>query len=259
MEHELGLTALFNNYLAGLANAILGIFNIKAENPSRPWDNSLVMELLVVALLMITVAILRAGLSVDKPGKLQHLFELLYEFFDETLHQVGVHHAEKYLPYIGTLFIFILSMNLIGAIPAFEAPTMAPWVPAGLAIVTFLYFNLMGFQAQGIKYFAHFAGPVRFPHPIANIAIILFMLPIETISIFIRPLSLTVRLYGNMFAGEQVTNVFLGLTKLVIPVIFMALHIFVALVQSYVFMLLTVIYVAAAVEHHDEESPVEAH
>jgi F-type H+-transporting ATPase subunit a len=62
-----------------------------------------------------------------------------------------------------------------------------------------------------------------------------------------------------MFAGEQVTNVFLGLTKLVIPVIFMALHIFVALVQSYVFMLLTIIYVAAAVEHHDEESPAEAH
>jgi F-type H+-transporting ATPase subunit a len=258
MEHELGLTALFNNYLSGPANAVLGIFNIKAENPMRPWDNSVVMELLVVALLMLAAAILRAGLSVDKPGKLQHMFELLYEFFDDTLHQVGVHHPEKYLPYIGTIFIFILSMNLIGSIPAFESPTMAPWVPAGLAVVTFLYFNIMGFRAQGLHYFAHFAGPVRFPNPIANIAIILFMLPIETISIFIRPLSLTVRLYGNMFAGEQVTNVFLGLTKLVIPVIFMALHIFVALVQAYVFMLLTVIYVAAATSH-EEESPAEAH
>lgn len=258
MEHELGLTALFNNYLAGLGNAILGIFNITAANPARPWENSVVIELLVVALLMITAAILRSQLSVDNPGKLQHMFELLYGFFEETLEQVGVHHAEKYLPYIGTLFIFILSLNLIGVIPAFEAPTMAPWVPAGLAIVTFLYFNIMGFQAQGIRYFAHFAGPVRFPHPVANIAIILFMLPIETVSIFIRPLSLTVRLYGNMFAGEQVTNVFLGLTKLVIPVIFMALHIFVALVQSYVFMLLTVIYVAGATTH-EEESPAEAH
>ena len=258
MERELGLTALFNNYLAGLANAILAIFNVKSVHPERPWENWLVMELLVVALLMITAAILRSQLSVDKPGKLQHFFELLYGFFDDTLREVGVHHAEKYLPYIGTLFIFILSLNLIGAIPAFEAPTMAPWVPAGLAIVTFLYFNIMGFQAQGIRYFAHFAGPVRFPHPIANIAIILFMLPIETVSIFIRPLSLTVRLYGNMFAGEQVTNVFLGLTKLVIPVIFMALHIFVALVQSYVFMLLTVIYVAGATTH-EEESPAEAH
>lgn len=259
MEHELGLTALFNNYLAGPANAVLAIFNIKAENPARPWDNSLVMELLVVALLMIAAAIVRASLSVDKPGALQHVFEMLYEFFDDTLNQVGVPHPEKYLPYIGTIFIFILSMNLIGAIPAFEAPTMAPWVPAGCAIITFLYFNIMGFRAQGLHYLAHFAGPVRFPHPVANIAIILFMLPIETVSIFIRPLSLTVRLYGNMFAGEQVTNVFLSLTKLVIPVVFMALHIFVALVQAYVFMLLTVIYVAGAVSHEEESGEAHAH
>ena len=244
MEQELGLTRLFNNFLAGPANAILGMFNITAENAARPWQNWLVMELLVVALLMITVAILKAKLSVDKPGTLQHMFELLYEFFDNTVHEVGIHHGEKYLPYIGTVFIFILSMNLIGAIPAFEAPTMAPWVPAGLAIVTFLYFNIMGFGAHGIKYLAHFAGPVRFPNPLANLAVILFMLPIEIISVFIRPLSLTVRLYGNMFAGEQVTNVFLGLTRLVIPVIFMALHIFVALVQAYVFMLLTTIYIS---------------
>jgi F-type H+-transporting ATPase subunit a len=258
MEHELGLTALFNNYLSGVGNAILGIFSLKAANPLRPWENSVVMELLVVALLMIAAAVLRAGLSVDKPGALQHFFEMLYEFFHDTLEQVGVHNVDKYLPFIGTLFIFILSMNLIGAIPAFEAPTMAPWVPAGCAIVTFLYFNLVGFQAHGIKYLAHFAGPVRFPNPIANIAIILFMLPIETVSVLIRPLSLTVRLYGNMFAGEQVTNVFLGLTYLVIPVIFMALHIFVALVQAYVFMLLAVIYVALATTHDEEEPAHEA-
>ena len=151
-----------------------------------------------------------------------------------------------------TIFIFILSMNLIGIVPAFESPTMAPWVPAGLALATFVYFNAMGFAAHGIKYLAHFAGPVRFPHPVANVAIILFMLPIETASVFIRPLSLTVRLYGNMFAGEQVTNVFLSLTKIVIPVIFMGLHVFVALVQSYVFFLLTTIYIAGATAHEGE-------
>jgi F-type H+-transporting ATPase subunit a len=250
MEHELWLTAPFNNYLAGPANAVLQMVNLKPSD--RPWENWLVMELLVVALLMITVAILRSSLSVDKPGKLQHIFEMLYEFFETTLNEVGIHHGEKYLPYIGTIFIFILSLNLIGVIPGFEAPTMSPWVPAGLALVTFVYFNLKGFQAQGIHYLAHFAGPVRFPSKIATIAIILFMLPIEITSVFIRPLSLTVRLYGNMFAGEQVTNVFLGLTKLVIPVIFMALHIFVAFVQAYVFTLLTTIYVSAAVHHEDE-------
>jgi F-type H+-transporting ATPase subunit a len=252
MEQELGLTTLFNNYLAGLANAILSLFHVTAEHPGRPWENWIVTELLVVVLLMLTVAILRTGLSVDKPGKLQHIFELLHEFFNTTIDEVGIHHGAKYVPYIGTIFIFILSMNLIGVIPAFESPTMAPWVPAGLALTTFVYFNAMGFQAHGIKYLAHFAGPVRFPNPVANVAIILFMLPIEIISVLIRPLSLTVRLYGNMFAGEQVTNVFLSLTKIVVPVIFMGLHVFVAFVQTYVFFLLTTIYIGAATAHEDE-------
>jgi F-type H+-transporting ATPase subunit a len=251
MEHEMGLTALFNQYFAGPGNALRHLIGLSGPT-ERPWDNSVVMEILVVALLVVTVAILRSQLSVDKPGKLQHIFEMLHEFFTTTVDEVGIHHGEKYIPYIGTLFVFILSMNLIGIVPAFESPTMSPWVPAGLAIVTFIYFNAMGFAAQGIKYVAHFAGPVRFPHPVANIAIILFMLPIETASVFIRPLSLTVRLYGNMFAGEQVTNVFLSLTKIVIPVIFMGLHVFVALVQTYVFFLLATIYIAGATAHEDE-------
>jgi F-type H+-transporting ATPase subunit a len=251
MENELGLTALFNRYLAGPGNALRHVIALSGPT-ERPWDNSIVMELLVVALLVVTVAILRSGLSVDKPGKLQHIFEILNEFFTTTVNEVGIHHGKKYIPYIGTIFIFILSMNLIGIIPAFESPTMAPWVPAGLALVTFVYFNAMGFQAHGIKYLAHFAGPVRFGHPLANVAIILFMLPIEIASVLIRPLSLTVRLYGNMFAGEQVTNVFLSLTKIVIPVIFMALHVFVALVQTYVFFLLTTIYISTATAHEGE-------
>ncbi len=259
MEQELGLTTLFNDYLAGLGNAILGLFRITPEHPLRPWENWIVMELLVVALLVVLIAILRIRLSIDKPGKLQHIFELLHGFFVDTIEQVGIHHGEKYLPYIGTIFIFILSMNLIGIIPAFESPTMAPWVPAGLAVVTFVYFNAAGFSSHGIKYPAQFAGPVRFPSPIATVAIILFMLPIEIVSVLIRPLSLTVRLYGNMFAGEQVTTVFrtgLGLpvfiatvVKLVMPVVFMVLHMFVALVQAYVFTLLTTIYIAIATSH----------
>jgi F-type H+-transporting ATPase subunit a len=249
MEHELGITALFNTYLAGLANAVLGLFGITATHPEKPWENWLVVEIVVVALLMIAVAILRSGLSVDKPGTLQHIFESFYGFIHDTIDQVGIHHGEQYAPYIGTVFIFILTMNLIGIIPAFEAPTMSPWVPAGMAIVTFLYFNTMGFRANGIGYLKQLAGPVRFPNPIASALIIIFMIPIETVSLFIRPLSLTVRLYGNMFAGEQITNVFISLTKLVVPVIFMGLHVFVAFLQAYVFSLLTMIYVSMATSH----------
>ncbi len=241
MEHELGLTSLFNDYLAGLANAILSMVGMTAEHAERPWQNWLVMELLVVALLMVTVAILRARLSVDKPGKLQHIFEMVWGFINDTVDQVGIHHGEIYAPYIATVFILILSCNLIGMIPGLEAPTMVPYVPAGLAIVTFIYYNFRGFQANGIGYLKHLAGPVAWLAPL--------MIPIELISHFVRPLSLTVRLYGNMFAGEQVTNVFLDLTKLVIPVVFMALHLFVAFVQAYVFTLLTTIYVSTATSH----------
>src|SRR5580704_2278408 len=129
-EHELWLTALFNDHLAGVANAILGIFNITAENPSRPWQTWLIMEVLVAVLLIVLVAILRAGLSVDKPGKLQHVFELFYSFVKDQTAEVGVHHGEKYVGFFGVVFLFILSMNLIGAIPLFESPTMVMYVPA---------------------------------------------------------------------------------------------------------------------------------
>jgi F-type H+-transporting ATPase subunit a len=237
-EHELALTALFNQYLAAPANAILGALGITAENPTHPWPNWLVMQLLVVVLIMATVAVLRSQLSAENPGKLQQIFELVYEFIADTISEVGVHHGERYIYYIGTIFIFILSMNLIGMIPGFDAPTNYIYVTVGLAICTFVYYNVIGFKELGIGYLKQFMGPVAWLAPL--------MIPIEIISHFVRPLSLSVRLYGNMYAGEQVTGVFLTLTFLLIPVIFMLLHVFVAIVQTYVFTLLTTIYVGQA-------------
>jgi F-type H+-transporting ATPase subunit a len=214
-----------------------------AENPNRPWPNWLVMEIFVVVLIMLTVAIVRGRLSVENPGKLQQVFELIYEFIVSTINEVGVVHGERFIYYIGTIFIFILSMNLIGLIPGLEAPTNNIPVTVGLAVVTFIYYNAVGFRDHGFAYLKQFMGPVAW--------LAWFMIPIELISHFVRPLSLSVRLYGNMFAGEQVTGVFLSMTFLVIPVIFMLLHIFVALVQTYVFTLLTTIYIggATAEEH----------
>jgi F-type H+-transporting ATPase subunit a len=241
-EHELWLTALFNDYLAGVGNAILGIFNLHAENPTRPWENWVVMELLVVALLMILAAAIRASLSPDKPGKLQHIFELLYGFLKTQASEVGIEHPEKYSAFFGTLFVFIAAMNLIGIIPIFESPTMTVFVPAGLAISTWVYYHVMGVRELGpLQYMKHFLGPVIWLAPL--------MIFIEIIGHVARMLSLTVRLYGNMFAGEQITNVFISLTKLVVPVIFMGLHVFVAFLQAYVFSLLTMIYVSMATSH----------
>jgi F-type H+-transporting ATPase subunit a len=237
-EYELALTALFNEHLAGPANALLGVFGITAEDPKHPWPNWMVMELLVVTLIMIAVALLRRRLSAENPGKLQHVFELIYEFIANTISEVGVHHGERFIYYIGTIFIFILSMNLIGIVPGLESPTNYIYVTVGLAICTFFYYNFMGFRELGFGYLKQFLGPVAWLAPL--------MIPIELISHFVRPLSLSVRLYGNMFAGEQVTGVFLSLTYLVIPIIFMLLHVFVAVVQTYVFTLLTTIYVGGA-------------
>ena len=146
------------------------------------------------------------------------------------------------MPFFGTLFIFILTCNLIGIIPGFETPTMEPCVPLGCALATFCYYNLMGLREQGVgKYLAHFAGPIWWLAP--------FMFLIEVLSHMARPLSLTVRLYANMYAGEQVTLVFLSLTYFAIPAIFMGLHVFVSLLQAYIFMLLTMMYVSGAVSH----------
>ena len=241
-EHELWLTALFNDYLAGVANAILGLFNVHATNPARPWENWIVMELLVVAILMVLAAAVRSSLSPDKPGKLQHIFELLYGFLKTQASEVGIEHPEKYSAFFGTLFVFIAAMNLIGIIPIFESPTMAVYVPAGLAISTWVYYHIMGVRELGpVQYMKHFLGPVIWLAPL--------MIFIEIIGHFARMLSLTVRLYGNMFAGEQITTVFISLTKLVVPVIFMGLHVFVAFLQAYVFSLLTMIYVSMATSH----------
>ena len=242
-EHELWLTALFNDHLAGIANSILAVSHLTAREPARPWENWLVMELLVVVLMMVLIPLLR--LSVDKPGGTQHLFEVLYGFLKDSTEESGIHHGSKYIPFFGTIFVFVLFMNLIGVIPTFESPTMNPAVPCGLAICTFAYYNFMGVKENGVgKYLKHFIGPVP--------ALALLMIPIEIVSHFARPLSLTIRLYANMFAGEQVTNAFLGLTYLVAPAIFMGLHVFVSFLQAYIFTLLAMIYVGGATAHEDD-------
>lgn len=241
-EHELWLTALFNNYLGGLANSILALVGTHAENPGKPWKNYIVMEILVTVLLMAVAAILRPKLSMDKPGKLQNVFEEIWAFLHGQASESIGHHYRKFMYMLGALFLFILGSNLIGMIPSFESPTMFAPVPFGCAIVTFLYYNAMGVKENGpVKYAAHFLGPVPAMSPL--------MLPIEILSHLSRMLSLTARLFANMFAGEQVTLAFMGLIPIFLPVVFMGLHTFVAFLQAYVFTLLTMIYLNGATEH----------
>lgn len=240
-EHELWVTRLFNDHLAGLGNAILNLAGQHAHDPARPWANFITMQIVVTLIIVAVVLMVRASLSMDRPGKLQQIFELIHGFLHGQAEEVVGHDGHKHLNVFGTLFIFILFSNLLGVIPTFEAPTMFPYVPAGCAILVFLYYNLQGFVANGPRYVLHFTGTNWWMMPL--------MLPIEIISHLARPLSLTIRLYANMFAGEQVTLAFLGLTYFAIPAIFMGLHVFVAFLQAYVFALLTMIYVGSAVSH----------
>jgi F-type H+-transporting ATPase subunit a len=239
-ETELWITKLFNDNLASLGNTLTGLVGMAPE--ARPWANFVTMQLLVAAIIIVLFAFLKPRLSADHPGKLQHTFELVYDFLREQAHDQVGHDSHIYLSYFGTLFIFILFCNLIGVIPGLESPTMTPSVPAGLAFATFFYYNIMGVLANGVlKYMAHFAGPMWWLAPL--------MIPIEIASHLARPLSLTIRLFANMYAGEQVTMVFLKLTFFLVPAVFMGLHIFVSFLQAYIFMLMTMMYVAAAVSH----------
>ena len=241
-EHEIWLTRLFNDCLAGVGNWLLSLVRVHAENPARPWANFITMQILVAAIIVVLFAILRPRLSMDRPGKTQHLFEVIYTFLRGEAHDSIGHEGPRFLPFLGTLFIFILFCNLIGIIPGFESPTMNPSVPAGCAVLVFVYYNFMGFKQQGIfKYMAHFAGPMPLLAPL--------MIPIELISHMARPLSLTIRLFANMLAGEKVTVVFLGLTYLVAPAVFMGLHVFVSFLQAYIFVLLTMMYLSETVPH----------
>jgi F-type H+-transporting ATPase subunit a len=245
MHHfESWFTRLLNQYLPGPANAILNAIGKPAHDPAQPWADWMATQILVVLFLMAVAALVRASLSVEKPGTLQHVFEGIYGFVKQQADEIIGHGAKAHVPFVATLFLFVVLMNLIGIVPAFESPTMFPMVPLGCALVTFVYYNFWGVKEQGVAgYLKHFAGPMVF--------LAWFMFPLEIISHLVRPVSLTIRLFANMVAGEQVTMSFLALAP-VIPVVFMGLHVFVSLLQAFIFMMLTLIYVSGAVEHGEE-------
>ncbi len=201
----------------------------------------MVCEVVVVLFMLVFFGIARRSFSVDNPGKVQHTFEVVYEFVRAQGEELVGHGSEKYLPFFGTIFLFILLMNLMGLIPGFDSPTMYPMVPLGLAVVVFFFYHAAGIKANGLGYIKQFMGPMLWLAPL--------MLVIELISHLFRPLSLTVRLFANMFAGEQVFLTFVTLTKFIIPVVFIGLHLFVGVLQAYIFMLLAMVYVGAAIAH----------
>jgi F-type H+-transporting ATPase subunit a len=167
---------------------------------------------------------------------------MIHEFIGGQAEQVIGHDYRRFQAFVTCIFLFVLICNILGLIPGIDAPTQSVAVPFGLAVATFVYYNFHGIREQGIiGYLKHFAGPVWW------IAWLLF--PIEVISHIARMMSLTIRLWANMFAGDLVTLVFFSLIPVGVPVLFLLLHLGVSLVQAFVFMLLGMIYLGQAVAH----------
>lgn len=239
MPEQLWFTELLNRFFGSLITGLLHRLGIEPAYPAAPINNVVSMEILAVLLLFIFFVIVRARLSVEKPGKLQHTVEMVEEFIAGQAETIIGHDYRRHLPYIIALGFFILLCNLLGLIPGFESPTASPVVPLGCAITTFIYYHFFGIRRHGFHYIKQFTGPM--------LALSWLMLPIEFISHFARILSLTVRLYANMFAGDMVTMAFFSLVPILIPVAFLGLHLFVALVQTFIFVILTTVYVGMAV------------
>ena len=243
MPEQLWFTEFLNHYFGGLANSLLHMVGIQPTHPNAPITNPVAMEILVVLLLLLFFVAVRAKMSVDKPGGLQHLVETAEEFVAEQAHGVMGHGYERYIPYAITIGYFILLGNLLGLVPGFESPTANPTVPLGCALLTFVYYHYHGLRVQRHRYIKQFIGPVWALAPL--------MLLIEVVSHFARILSLTVRLYANMFAGDMVTLAFFSLVPVLVPVLFLGLHLFVSLVQTFIFVMLTLVYLGMAVsEEH---------
>jgi len=240
MREQLWFTAFLNQYLAGPVTALLRALHIEPKYPQTPIPNSTAMEVLVCLFLIALFMLVRSRMSVDQPGGLQQIFEGAHGFVEGQSQEIIGHHSQGFTPFLTALGFFILTSNLLGLIPGFESPTGAsPTVPLGCAICSFVYYQAQGFKHAGIGYLKHFLGPVWW--------LSWLMLPIELISHTARMLSLTIRLYANMFAGDMVTLVFFSLVPLGVPILFLGLHIGVSLLQTYIFVLLTTVYLQGAV------------
>lgn len=254
-EHVLWVTVLANRLLGKPALLLLSALHIKPADAEYPIPNFVAMELLVFIVAATFFLWLRSRLSVDRPGATQQCTELVITNtmgfgVRDMLQEMAGHGSEKYTAMLGSIGLFVLFCNLISIFPTLASPTASVPVPLGCAIVVFLYYNWSGIRTQGI---------LRYAFQFVK-------MPIEIVSHSARLLSLTVRLWANMFVSELLYSIFLGLTlslflflgkwnpigylTAVFPgltVVFILLHIFVGILQAFVFTILPVIYVGGAV------------
>jgi F-type H+-transporting ATPase subunit a len=245
MPETFALVRWLNDLFMGVevrAFQSIGLDAVKAAQAALKVNEALAPELLVAAGLIAFFLLVRLTLAVEKPNPAQQIAEMIHEFTGSQADQIIGHGYQRFQAFVTCIFLFVVINNLLGLIPGLETPTGQPWVPLGIALLTFLYYNFYGVREKGFKgYLKEFAGPLWWLAPL--------LFPIEIISHLARIMSLTIRLYANMLASDLVTLVFFSLAPVVIPSIFLGLHAAVSLIQAYVFMLLSMIYLSMAVSH----------
>jgi len=176
------------------------------------------------------------------PGVLQNVMEVFVGAIDRLLIDTMGNHGKPFFPLIATLGFFILTSNLIGLLPGLESPTSNLNTTVAMALVVFFMTHIVGVQVQGLKYFKQFMGPVWWLTPL--------MLPIELISHISRPVSLSMRLFGNIEGGHIVLLILFFLVPLLVPLPIIVLKLLISVIQTLVFMLLSMMYIAGAMEEH---------
>jgi F-type H+-transporting ATPase subunit a len=244
LEHTVYAAEIFNKAFGKPILALLGLLGIHPRNPASPVPDYLVMVIVVAALLIVLFGLASRGLALV-PSRRQTFLELVIQTFEGQLVDIIGEEGKKYLPMIATIGLFIFSANMLGLVPGFMSPTSKLNVTAGCALTVFVYYHWQGMKAQGVlKYLKHFTGPIPALAPL--------LLPIEIISHFSRPVSLSLRLFGNIFA-EELLIVIASIVPFILPLPFMAVAIFTSVIQAFVFVLLACIYIAGAVAHEESQ------
>ncbi len=242
--------------------SVYGLFGAHWHEPAPGQlviPEHIVWTLALMVISIVGILLLRGRLSVDRPSKGQQLLEIVVEQIRGLLDQVIGPYGRRYVPVIGTFAVFILIGNLMGQIPGLGAPTESINVTGALGVTSFLYFIGSGFRQQGIRYLKHFTGGLTGAMLIA-IGWLIFV--VEIISNSVRPVTLSLRLFVNMYADAQIGHAFLyQLVAPLVPIFTIVLGIFVAFIQTFIFIMLSMVYLSETVPHeeHDTEEHGQAH
>jgi F-type H+-transporting ATPase subunit a len=236
---------LWDKFFGLFGSSAEQVFGAYTEENAIPWYT--VMFILAALFSLAVVWILKPGrLSEDEPSNTQLTLEAgVLAVRNLLVDNVGP-HGLKYFPVIATFGILILVSNLMGLFPGLMSPTASTSVTFALGITSFVYYNAIGIKENGLfGHLRHFAGPVIWLAPL--------MFPIELISNLVRPMSLGVRLFGNLFGDEQILGTISGLVMWLVPVLIMPLSVFVAFMQTFIFVLLSILYISEVTHApHDE-------